>query len=126
MAGVVGAVEGEVARRLELSLDPIEPGRVGRGVGELDVVGLGPVGDAMVGLGRQVGAEVVHDESDPDVRWVERSQVAGESQELGTVLGRGHVPVEVVGRQVVAGQEVADAVGAGVSGTPATASGLLG
>ena len=45
MAGVVGAVEGEVAERLELGLDPVEPGRVGRRVGELDVVGLGPVAD---------------------------------------------------------------------------------
>ena len=45
MAGMVGAVEGEVAQRLELGLDPVEPGRVGRRVGELDVVGLGPLGD---------------------------------------------------------------------------------
>ncbi len=65
MAGVVGAVEGEVAQRLELGLDPVEPGRVGRGVGELNVVGLGPDGDPLVGLGRGEGAEVVEDDGDP-------------------------------------------------------------
>src|SRR3954466_4938342 len=35
---VVGAVEGEVAQRGELRLDPVEPGAVERRVGDLDVV----------------------------------------------------------------------------------------
>ena len=40
---VVGAVQGEEAKRLELGLDPVEPGGSGRHVGELDVVGFGPI-----------------------------------------------------------------------------------
>ena len=39
VAGVVGAVEGEIAQRGEVALDPVEVARVGRGVGQLDVVG---------------------------------------------------------------------------------------
>ena len=42
VAGVVGAVQGEVAQRLELGLDPVQPRRIGRGVGQLDVVGCRP------------------------------------------------------------------------------------
>jgi hypothetical protein len=37
MAGMVGAVQGEVAQRGELGLDPVQPRAVGRGVGDLDV-----------------------------------------------------------------------------------------
>jgi hypothetical protein len=54
MGGVVGAVEGEVAQRLELGFDPVQPRRVGRRVGEFDVVRRGPLTDALVGLRRQV------------------------------------------------------------------------
>src|SRR3954451_1313852 len=38
VGGVVGAVEGEVAQRGELRLDPVEPGAVERRVGDLGVV----------------------------------------------------------------------------------------
>jgi hypothetical protein len=58
VAGVVAAVEGEVADRGELGLDPVQPGRVGRGVDEVDVVVSTPVGD----LGLGVGAVVVADQ----------------------------------------------------------------
>ena len=49
VAGVVGAVKGEVAQRGELRLDSVQPGRVGRHVGELDVVRRRPVPDPGVG-----------------------------------------------------------------------------
>ena len=42
VVGVVGAVEAEVAQRVELGLDPVQPGGVVGRVGELDVVGLRP------------------------------------------------------------------------------------
>ena len=42
---MVGAVEGEVAQRGELGLDPVQPGRVRRGVGDLDVVRRRPASD---------------------------------------------------------------------------------
>src|SRR3954447_4793192 len=65
MGGVVSAVEREVAQRGELGLNPVEPARVGRGIGQLDVVGCCPVANAWVVAGAQVGAEVVQHEPDP-------------------------------------------------------------
>lgn len=53
-AGVVGAVQGEVAQGGELGLDAVQPGAAGRCVGELDVVGCGPVSDPGVLLRGQV------------------------------------------------------------------------
>ena len=38
VAGVVGAVEREVAQGRELGLDAVQPRRIGRGIGDLDVV----------------------------------------------------------------------------------------
>src|ERR1700722_8708044 len=43
VVGVVGAGEGEISQRAELRLDAVQPGRVVRGVGKLDVVQRGPV-----------------------------------------------------------------------------------
>nr|WP_206188866.1 hypothetical protein [Streptomyces hirsutus] len=54
VAGVVGAVQREVTQGGELGLDAVQPGAVGRGVGELDVVSSGPVTDAGVLLRGQV------------------------------------------------------------------------
>lgn len=54
MAGVIRAVEGEVAQRGELGLDPVQPGGVERGVGQLDVVRRRPVTDPLIGLRGQV------------------------------------------------------------------------
>ena len=45
---------GEVAQRLGLGLDPVQPGGVGEHVGEFDGVGRGPVGDPAVGASGQV------------------------------------------------------------------------
>jgi hypothetical protein len=45
VVGVVGAIQAEVAQRLELGLDPVQPGGVVGGVGELDVVEPGPLRD---------------------------------------------------------------------------------
>ena len=113
VAGVVGAVEGEVAQRGELGLDPVEPGAVERHVGELDVVRRRPVADPGVGLGGQVRAEVVEHDRDPHLGRVQRAQVAAEREELGAALAGLDVPVEPVGGQVVAGQQVPHPVRAG-------------
>src|SRR5947209_5455582 len=51
VGAVVGAVEGEVAKRGELGLDSVEPGAVERDVGQFDVVRGGPLADPGVGLG---------------------------------------------------------------------------
>jgi hypothetical protein len=50
---------GEVAQRLGLGLDPVQPGGAGEHVGEFDGVGRGLVGDPAVGASGQVRAEVV-------------------------------------------------------------------
>ena len=42
MAGMVGAVEGEATERLELTLDEVQPARIGGQVHQLDVVAGGP------------------------------------------------------------------------------------
>src|SRR6266568_5126212 len=55
VAGVVGAVEGEVPQRGELGLDAVQPGRIRRGVGDLDVIRGCPLSDALVFTGGQVG-----------------------------------------------------------------------
>lgn len=86
VTGVVGAVEGEVAQGSELGLDPVEPGAVGRGVGDLDVVGLGPVRNPAAALRGQVRGVVVADDRDARLGWVQGSQVAAELQELGAVF----------------------------------------
>src|SRR5207249_8093087 len=55
VTGVVGAVEGEVAQRGELGFDAVQPGGVGRGVGDLGVVRRRPPPGALVFAGGQVG-----------------------------------------------------------------------
>src|SRR4051795_2661019 len=45
VVGVVGAGEGEAAQGAELRLDAVQPRRVKRRVGQLDVVGGGPRAD---------------------------------------------------------------------------------
>lgn len=99
VAGVVSAVEGEVAQRGELRLDAVQPGRVGRHVGELGVVRRRPVTNPGVGLGGQVRTEVVQHDRDPHVRRVQATQVAGEGEELGAPFAGLDVPVEPVGGQ---------------------------
>src|SRR5665647_3049770 len=58
MALIVGAVEDERAKGLELALDEVQPARIGRGEDELDVV----FGDPRLQLGLLVRAEVVEDD----------------------------------------------------------------
>ena len=111
VAGVVGAVQGEVAQRLELGLDPVQPRGVGRGVGELDVVGGRPLGHSRVIAGRQVGAEVVQHDAQPYPGWVQGSQIPQEDQELAAPLTGLDVAVQPVAAQVVGGQQVPDPVG---------------
>jgi hypothetical protein len=55
---MVGAVEGELAQDRELSLDPVEPGAVGRGVGDLDIVRGSPSADPLAPVGGQVGEKL--------------------------------------------------------------------
>jgi hypothetical protein len=57
-----------------------------------------------------VGAEVVQDEMQPDLGWVERTDVAAELQELGAALALLDVSVEPVTPDVVGGDQVPDAV----------------
>jgi hypothetical protein len=118
MTVVIGAVEGEVAQRGELGLDPVEPGAVEQHVGEFDVVRRRPVTDAPVGPGRPVWAEVVAHDRDPHPGRVQRAQVAAEGQELGAVLTQLDVAVEPIGGQVVAGPQMPDPVRAVVSSRP--------
>jgi hypothetical protein len=51
---VVGAVEGEVARGGELGFYSVEPGAVGGGVGDFDVVRASPCPDPLIALGGEV------------------------------------------------------------------------
>ena len=54
VAGVVGAIHGEVAQRGELGFDAVQPGGIGGHIGQLDVVGRSPLADPWVVTGRQV------------------------------------------------------------------------
>jgi hypothetical protein len=84
---VVGAVQGEVAKCPELDFDPIQPAGIGRNVGQLDVVGLGPVADPLILLRREVRAVVVQNDGDPGLRRVEGPEV----EACGTASdARGH------------------------------------
>jgi hypothetical protein len=99
-----------VAQRAELRLDAVQLRGVERGVGQLDVVRLSP-GAHLLTL---VGTEVVQHEAQPDFRWIEGADVAAELQKLRAGLAFLDVPVEPVGRDVVGGDQVSDAVRAGV------------
>ncbi len=123
VAGVVGTVESEVAQGGELGLDAVEPGTVGRGVGDLDVVRRGPGADSLALLGGQVRGEVVTDDRDTDLGRVEGSQVAAELQELGALLDRLDVAVELVPGQVQGGEQVPYSAVA-VVGRPPPAAGF--
>ena len=116
MAGVVGAVEGEVPQRRELSLDAVQPGRIRGRVRELDVARRSPVADAAVAGGGQVRAEVVADDRDAGGGWVEGAQVAAELQEPGPGLARLEVPEQPVLAQLAVGEQVPYPGGVGVSG----------
>jgi len=107
---VVGAIEREVAQGRELGLDAVQSARVERHVREFDVVRIGPVADAAVLARRQVGAEVVEHDRDPYGGRIQRSQVAAEREELAASLADLDVPVEPVGRQVVASEKVTPTV----------------
>lgn len=78
VGGVVCAGEREVPQRSELRLDPVQPGGVVRGVGQLDGVLGGPPAHPIC----RGGAEVVKDEVQPDLGWVQRPDVTAELQEL--------------------------------------------
>lgn len=86
MAGLVGAVQGEVAQGRELGFDPVEPGVVGRGVGDLDAVDVGPVRDPAASLGGQVRGVVVAHDRDALLGRAEGASEAAELQELGAGL----------------------------------------
>ena len=60
VAGVVGAVQGKVAQGGELGLDPVQPGGVRWGVGDLDAVDLGLVRDPSAALGGQLREKLSH------------------------------------------------------------------
>ncbi len=58
VAGVAGAVEGEIAQSRELRLNPVQPGAVRRRVGDLGVTGCRPLSDALVFLGFRWGEKL--------------------------------------------------------------------
>src|SRR5215212_7703724 len=62
---MIGAVQGEVAQRGELRLDPVRMTGVGWCIGKLDVVGRSPAPHPPVSPGRQVGRVVVQHDRDP-------------------------------------------------------------
>ena len=96
MAGVIGAVQGKVAQRGELGLDPVQPGGIGGYIGQLDVVGRRPLADPRVVTGRQVRAVVVQHQPQPHPGRIQRAHTAQEHQELPTALARLHVPIQPV------------------------------
>lgn len=116
MGAVVSAVEGEVAQSGEVTLDPVEEAGIGRHVGQLQVVGLRPLPDPGVFLGRQVRAVVVHDDGDARLGRLQAAQIAAERQELGPVLRRLHVPVETATVHVQRPEQVPDSLDALVGG----------
>src|SRR5262249_39835254 len=73
----------------------------------------------LVLLGGQVRAEVVADDRDPDLGWVEGAQVAAEFQEPGPGLARLDMPIQLVFTQLVSGEQVPHPAGAGVGGAAA-------
>ena len=100
-----------------------------RRVCQLDVVGSGPLAHLLP----VVGAEVIEDEVQADLGWVQRADVTAELEEVGAVLALLDVPVEPVGVDVVGADQVPDAVRALVgrsdslglrAGRPALAAGL--
>ena len=122
---MVGAVEGEVAQGGELGFDPVQPAGVERDVGQLDVVGRGPVADPASSLVERCGLKL---SSTMAMRtWVgyRRAQIAAERQELGAALAAVDVPVQPVAAQVVGGQEVPDAVRSGEGGPAPPTPGSL-
>jgi hypothetical protein len=62
---MIGAVQGEVAQRGELRLDPVQMTGVGWSIGKLDVVGSSPAPHLPVSPGRQVRRVVVQYDRDP-------------------------------------------------------------
>jgi hypothetical protein len=96
VAGVVGAVQGEVAQRGDVPLDAVEVAGVGRGVGQLDVVGRRPGAYPGVPLGAQVRAGVVQHDRQADLAWIQGAHVAQECEQLVAALACLDVAVEPV------------------------------
>jgi hypothetical protein len=128
MGHVVGAVEGEVAQGGELGLNAVEPGAVGRGVGDLHVVGRGPVADPGIAWGWSCVGRVVDYKRNTYFGRVQVAQVAGELQERRARLGLPEVTIKLVFVRVQGGDQMPDPMWAGVGGPPAwagLASGVL-
>lgn len=106
MVSVIRAVEREVAQGRELGLDPVQPGGVRWGVGDFDIVRRRPGADPLTLLCGQVRGEIVTDDGDPHLRWVERAKAAAELEELSALLDRLCVAVELVLGQVQGGKQV--------------------
>jgi hypothetical protein len=90
VVGVVGAGQREVAQGAELRLDAVQPGRVKRRVGQLDVVLGRPLADRLA----EVRAEVVQYEVQADLGRIQGADVAAEGEELDAALALFDVPVE--------------------------------
>ena len=116
VGGVVGAVQGELAQRGELTLNAVHPRAVRGRAGDLGVAGGGPGADALVFPGGQVRAVVIADDRDPHLRRVQAAQVPAELEELPAPLALLDVPVHLVGAQVQGGEQVPHPAGAVVGG----------
>src|SRR5487761_2068402 len=69
-------------------------------------------------------AEVVEHDSDAHVLWMKTSKISTELEERGAVLVHLDVAIELVGRKVIGGHEVAHAVRSCVRGPTTTPSNL--
>src|SRR5437763_13201112 len=111
MAGVVAAVEGEVADRGELAFDPVQPGCVGGCVDQLDVVGRAPRGDLVFAVGSVVVADEIQLPGGETA-----ADLLAEIEELRPAFAVAEPVEHLTGGEVERCEHVPDAFGAGVSG----------
>lgn len=102
MRGVIGAADGELLQRREVGLDGVQPARVGRSVGRLDVVG----GHEQLQAGVLVRVEVVHHDIEADVPRVARPQLCEDGEEVIDRLALAYLAHEAVGVDIVEGQQL--------------------
>ena len=94
--------EDELPDPLELFLDGVEPGRVGRRPSGLHVVAAHERGDVPV----LVGGQVIHDDVEPQSLRIASAQSAHRSEDVGRSLPATHLSVEAVRVDVQEAEEL--------------------